>query len=117
MERNSSRSMKNEREEVSRRQSRASPAACDEDDGEVAVTLQPMEVHGGAETHVQPVENPVPEQVDVPKGGCVESLSWSRLPGRIHGERSLCWSRSGGRTCDPARDTLWNNLFLKGFTP
>lgn len=68
---------------------------------------------------MQPVENPVPEQVDVPKGGCdpVESLSCSRLLGRSHGERSLFWSRSAGRICDPARDTLWNNLFLKGFTP
>lgn len=39
MERNSSRSVKNEREEVSRQQSRASLAACGEEDGEVAVTL------------------------------------------------------------------------------
>ena len=46
-----------------------------------AVPLQPMEVHGGAEIHLQPVEDLTPEQVDVPKGGCgpVESLCWSRL--------------------------------------
>ena len=28
-----------------------------------AVPLQPMEVHGGAEIHLQPVEDPTPEQV------------------------------------------------------
>ncbi|KAM9590913.1 uncharacterized protein ACIBXB_005945 [Morphnus guianensis] len=35
-----------------------------------AVPLQPMEVHGGADLHLQPVEDPTPEQVDAPKGGC-----------------------------------------------
>ena len=46
-----------------------------------AVPLQPMEVHGGADIHLQPVEDPMPEQVDEPKGGCepVGSLRWSRL--------------------------------------
>ncbi|KAK4813813.1 hypothetical protein QYF61_026417 [Mycteria americana] len=29
-----------------------------------AVPLQPMEVHDGADTHLQPVEDPTPEQVD-----------------------------------------------------
>ena len=29
-----------------------------------AVPLQPMEVHGGADIHLQPVEDPTPEQVD-----------------------------------------------------
>ena len=29
-----------------------------------AVPLQPMEVHGGADIHLQPVEDPMPEQVD-----------------------------------------------------
>ena len=29
-----------------------------------AVPLQPMEVHGGADTHLQPMEDPTPEQVD-----------------------------------------------------
>jgi len=29
-----------------------------------AVPLQPMEVHGGAYLHLQPVENPMMEQVD-----------------------------------------------------
>ncbi|KAK4815343.1 hypothetical protein QYF61_000175 [Mycteria americana] len=29
-----------------------------------AVPLQPMEVHGGADSHLQPMEHPTPEQVD-----------------------------------------------------
>ena len=29
-----------------------------------AVPLQPMEVHGEADIHLQPVEDPTPEQVD-----------------------------------------------------
>ena len=29
-----------------------------------AVPLQPMEVNGGADIHLQPVEDPMPEQVD-----------------------------------------------------
>ena len=29
-----------------------------------AVPLQPMEIHGGADIHLQPVEDPTPEQVD-----------------------------------------------------
>ncbi|KAK4811189.1 hypothetical protein QYF61_019820 [Mycteria americana] len=46
-----------------------------------AVLLQPMEVTGGADIHLQPVEDPKLEQVDVPEGGCdpVESPRWSRL--------------------------------------
>ncbi len=31
---------------------------------ERVVPLQPMEVHGGAEIHLQPVEDPTPEQVE-----------------------------------------------------
>ncbi|GAB0179406.1 hypothetical protein GRJ2_000405900 [Grus japonensis] len=46
-----------------------------------AVPLQTMEVNGGADIHLQPVGDPMPEQVDAPKGGCdpVESPHWSRL--------------------------------------
>ena len=29
-----------------------------------AVPLQPMEVHGGADIHLQPLEDPTPEQAD-----------------------------------------------------
>ncbi|GAB0183166.1 cAMP-dependent protein kinase inhibitor alpha [Grus japonensis] len=35
-----------------------------------AVPLQPMEVNGGADIHLQPMEDPMPEQVDAPEGGC-----------------------------------------------
>ncbi|OPJ76057.1 hypothetical protein AV530_008924 [Patagioenas fasciata monilis] len=40
-----------------------------------------MEVHSGADIHLQPMEDPMPEQVDAPEGGCdpVESPCWSRL--------------------------------------
>jgi len=34
------------------------------------VPLQPMEVHSGAEIHLHPVEDPMPEQADAPKGAC-----------------------------------------------
>ncbi|CAM9906452.1 unnamed protein product [Bubo scandiacus] len=46
-----------------------------------AVPLQPMEVNGGTEIHLQPVEDPMPGQVDAPEGGCdpMGSLCWSRL--------------------------------------
>ena len=46
-----------------------------------AVPLQPMEVNGGADIHLQPMEDPTLEQVDVPEGGCdpVGSPHWSRL--------------------------------------
>ncbi|GAB0179611.1 mitochondrial enolase superfamily member 1 [Grus japonensis] len=46
-----------------------------------AVPLQPMEVHSGADIHLQPVEDPMPEQVDVPEGDCdpMGSPRWSRL--------------------------------------
>ncbi|GAB0179452.1 AN1-type zinc finger protein 5-like [Grus japonensis] len=46
-----------------------------------AVPLQPMEVDGGADIHLQPMEDPTPEQVDVPEGGCdpMGSPCWSRL--------------------------------------
>ena len=46
-----------------------------------AVPLQPLEVHGGADIHLQPVEDPTLEQVEAPEGGYdpVGSLRWSRL--------------------------------------
>jgi len=31
-----------------------------------AVPLQPMEAHGGADPHLQPMEDPTPEQVEMP---------------------------------------------------
>ncbi|GAB0179334.1 acid sphingomyelinase-like phosphodiesterase 3b [Grus japonensis] len=49
-----------------------------------AVPRQPMEVHGGADSHLQPMEDPMPEQVDAPEGGCdpVGSPRWGRFAGR-----------------------------------
>ena len=45
------------------------------------VLLEPVEVRGGADMHLQPMEDPTPQQVDVPEGSCdpMESLRWSRL--------------------------------------
>jgi len=39
------------------------------------------EVHGGANIHLQPVEDPTLEQENAPKGSCdsMESPCWSRL--------------------------------------
>ncbi|GAB0183722.1 EH domain-containing protein 4 [Grus japonensis] len=81
----------------------------------------PLKVHGGAEIPLQPVEDPTPEQVDAPKGGCdpVGSLHWSRLlagPVALWRERSPRQSRFAGRTYDPMGDPHWSSLFLKDCT-
>lgn len=34
------------------------------------VPLQPMQVNGGADIHLQPVKDPMLEKVDVPEGDC-----------------------------------------------
>ncbi|GAB0209734.1 hypothetical protein GRJ2_003439100 [Grus japonensis] len=65
-----------------------------------AVPLQPMQVHGGADIHLQAMEDPTPEQVHAPKGGC-DPMG------------SLRWSRFACRTCDPVGDTHCSSLFLK----
>ncbi|GAB0207673.1 protein NYNRIN-like [Grus japonensis] len=67
------------------------------------IPLQPMEVDGGANIHLQPVEDPMPEQLDVPKGSYdpTESPCWNRLlagPVDLWRERSPHWSRFAGRT-------------------
>ncbi|GAB0208849.1 interleukin-15 [Grus japonensis] len=69
-----------------------------------AAPLQPMEVNGGVDIHLQPMEDPTPEQVEAPEGGCgpVGSLHWSKLlvgsvnpwrekpmPGQRHIQNSL----------------------------
>jgi len=51
-----------EGEEVLQALEQRFPAACGADHGEAAVPLQPREVHGGADPHLQPGENPAPEQ-------------------------------------------------------
>ncbi|GAB0204275.1 AN1-type zinc finger protein 5-like [Grus japonensis] len=69
-----------------------------------AVPLQPMEVNGGADIHLQPAEDPTLEQVDAPEGG--------RDPmGSPH------WSRFAGRACDPVGDPCWSSLVPKDCTP
>ncbi|GAB0185948.1 AN1-type zinc finger protein 5-like [Grus japonensis] len=49
-----------------------------------AVPPQPVEADGGADIHLQPMEDPTPEQVDAPEGGCdpVGSPHWSKLLAR-----------------------------------
>ncbi|GAB0207995.1 acid sphingomyelinase-like phosphodiesterase 3b [Grus japonensis] len=46
-----------------------------------AVPLQPMEINGGADIHLRPVEDTTPEQVDVLEGSYypMETSCWSRL--------------------------------------
>jgi len=50
-----------------------------------AIPLQPMEVHGGADLHLQPREDPTPEQVDalkqaaIPWGDHAGAGSWQDL--------------------------------------
>ena len=53
-----------------------------------AVPLQPTEVNGGADLHLQPGEDPTLEQVDVPEG-----------------------------SCDPVGNQCWSSLFLKDCSP
>lgn len=73
-----------------------------------AVPLHSMEVHGGTEINLQPMEDLTLEQLDaqrrlcpcVPMGSPCWS-SWQDL--QTHGKRSPCWSRFAGRTCDPTR--------------
>ncbi|GAB0178813.1 hypothetical protein GRJ2_000346600 [Grus japonensis] len=71
--------------------------------------------------HLQPVKDPMLEQVETPEGGCdpVGSPRWSRLlAGPVdHGERSPRQSRFSGRTCDPMGDPRWSSLLLKVCTP
>jgi len=46
-----------------------------------AVPLQPMAVYSGADVHLQPMQDPTQEQVDMPEGGCdlIASPHWSRF--------------------------------------
>ncbi|GAB0186829.1 AN1-type zinc finger protein 5-like [Grus japonensis] len=47
-----------------------------------AVPLQPMDNDGGADIHLQPMEDPMLEQVDAPEGGCDPvggTPCWSKL--------------------------------------
>ena len=64
----------------SRHQSRDSTAAHGAVPGEAGCALQPMEVRGGADLHLQPMETPHWSR-GMPEGGCdpMGSLHWSRL--------------------------------------
>ena len=58
----------------------------------------------------------------MPEGGCdtVVSLPWRAGSWQdlwTRGERSPCWRRFAGRTCDPMGDPYWSSLFLKDCTP
>jgi len=64
------------------------------------VPLQPMEVHGGADLHLQPMEGTPRRSRGMPEGGCdpMGSLRWSRfLPGPVASWRKeptpeqVCW--------------------------
>jgi len=50
----------------------------------------------------------------------METPFWSRVlagPVALWRERSPCWRRFSGRTCDSVGDPLWSSLFLKDCTP
>ncbi|KAK4818051.1 LOW QUALITY PROTEIN: hypothetical protein QYF61_004578 [Mycteria americana] len=77
--------------------------------GGADIHLQPMEVNGGADIYLQPVEDPcwsrwicLKEAVTLWEA-CAGAGSWQDL--WTHAERSPCWSRFAGRTCDPVEGT------------
>ncbi|PKU29546.1 neurexin-3-hypothetical protein [Limosa lapponica baueri] len=80
-----------------------------------------MQVNSGADIHLQPMEDPTPEQVDVPKGGCdlIKDPMLEQAPGRNCGlmERGPRWSRFADMTSDPTGDPCWSSFFMKGCTP
>jgi len=87
-----------------------------------AVPLQPMEVHSGADIHLQPVEWTPRWSRCMPEVGCdpMGSPCWSRLmagPVDPWRERSPCWSRFAGRACDTMGDPRWSSLCLSDCTP
>jgi len=62
-----------------------------------AVALQPMKVHGGADIHLQPVENPTPEQVPGRTCGLMERGAQARA-GLLAGLVTL-WGTHAGAAC------------------
>ncbi|PKU47002.1 suppression of tumorigenicity 5 protein isoform x4 [Limosa lapponica baueri] len=85
-----------------------------------AVVLKPMEVRGGTDIHLQPVEYPTPEKVDAPKEAVNPRKAHTKADSLQHpgacGGRGSCWNRFAGRTCGPVGDPCWNSLFLKDCT-
>ncbi|GAB0185960.1 zinc finger and BTB domain-containing protein 5 [Grus japonensis] len=82
-----------------------------------AVPLQPMEDDGGADIHLQPMEDPMSELKEAVTlwEAHAGAGSWQDLWTR--GERSPRQSRFAGRTCDPVGDPCWSSLLLKVCTP
>ncbi|GAB0190813.1 zinc finger and BTB domain-containing protein 5 [Grus japonensis] len=86
-----------------------------------AVALQPMEDDGEQRFHLQPMEDPIPERVEAPEGGCdpweahAGADSWQDL--WPCGQRSPHWSRFADRTCDPVGNPCWSSLVLQGLHP
>jgi len=88
------------------------------------IPLQPMEktmeADGAADLHPQPMENPKPEQVNAPEGGCDPSGSprWSRLlagPADLWKEEPM--PRAGLHGLVTLwRTPRWSSLFLRGCT-
>ncbi|OPJ76687.1 hypothetical protein AV530_015336 [Patagioenas fasciata monilis] len=63
---------------------------------------QPIKVHSGADIHLQPVEDPIPEQVDAPEGDCDPM-------------RKPTLEQAPGRTCDPVEKGAYAGAsFLAG---
>ncbi|GAB0208359.1 AN1-type zinc finger protein 5-like [Grus japonensis] len=86
-----------------------------------AVLLQPMEVNGGADIHLQPVEDPTLEQVDAPKGGCDPhgKLALEQAPGRTCGPMERGAHAGAGLLAGlvtPWGTQHWSSLFLKDCT-
>ncbi|PKU41474.1 ubx domain-containing protein 4 [Limosa lapponica baueri] len=83
-----------------------------------AVLLQPMEVNGGADIHLQPVGFPCwskgmhPKETVTPWEACAGAGSWQDL--WTHGERTPRWSRFAGRTCDPHRGCMLEQSIPEG---
>ncbi|GAB0180544.1 zinc finger and BTB domain-containing protein 5 [Grus japonensis] len=67
------------------------------------------------------MEDPTPEQVDAPEGGCgpweAHAGASSRQDLWTHGERSPCQSRFAGRTCDPVGDPTLEQSAPEGLHP
>ncbi|TRZ26146.1 hypothetical protein HGM15179_000996 [Zosterops borbonicus] len=67
----------------------------DEDRGEAAVPVQPMDAHDGAEIHLQPMEEPTLEKVDArtksvaPWETCAGARSWQGPADQLREEPML----------------------------
>ncbi|KAJ7413715.1 hypothetical protein WISP_88862 [Willisornis vidua] len=78
-----------------------------------APPLQPKLVHSASDIHLQPVEDPMLEQVDARSRLCGKPML-EQISGRTSGtvEGSPHWSKFSGRTCDPMGHPHWSSLFV-----